>query len=459
MALKTVHITDPHEVNILSIMLRHKRFAMQMLLKHYPLTTYLLDNTLAEVDTKMHIAFALNKKHNLSFETVKEYSSLFNLTIFPIRNYSGTFFRIYLNWFFTKTSQRGNIEQLILRIDQTLHANKIFPWNEPILRLALQNHTFLDLLKQFRLKSVRLPLEIAREHKLNDYVERLMDESNYGEDIKDDTHDKKNNYYKYSESKYKYADEYINSINENDIDWKSLSNERSSNFWSFNIIKKYEDKWDWEILAQNTAIHWDYELLTCFKHHFLTNPLSWHYLSKNESVQWDEFTIEEFIDKISWGDFNDEESEDYGYYGGLTDNLRIHWDINSIKRFENHLCWDSLSLHPNLEWNFELLETFEKKWNWVALERNDAIIWTQIFERYINEEKVKWFFDIYLEDEVNLKYTKKYEVDSGPLSPYAGPDFENYRGTKMSRINFDESEDRKAQKILDYYMIKKKNKI
>lgn len=419
-----IHVSDPHEIQVLALMLRHKRFTMQMLLKHYPLTTSLTEAVLKDVDPKMHLAFFSNKHLKFTYETFKNFTSIFNLTKVPLRIYSNYFFRAFLESFFNEENYSNISEEKILRIDTFFLSNKITPWSEKLTRQALKNELFLSLLQEDRLRSTKLPLFMAKEYGLSNYIDRITTNPYYEEENLN-KHDNSSHII-FSKFDFKSVDDYITQIEESINKWDILSKEIGMDFWSLRIIEKHEDKWNWELLASNTAIHWDDEAISKFKHRFNANPNSWLYLSLNPSVQWDESTIEEFIDDVYWGEFNESESEEYGYFGGLSDNIGIEWDIKLIKRFETKICWDSFSLNPKLNWDYKLLEAFEKNWNWIVLEKNDEVIWKNIFEKYLNEEKIKWFFGVYLKDE-------------------------------MSRIHFDDSEDKKANAIFNYYKNKSRN--
>ena len=58
---------------------------------------------------------------------------------------------------------------------------------------------------------------------------------------------------------------------------------------------KYETKWDWEELSQNSSLPWSEEFIEKFK-----NKWDWNYLSNNPSLPWSENLVFRFNGKWNW---------------------------------------------------------------------------------------------------------------------------------------------------------------
>ena len=81
------------------------------------------------------------------------------------------------------------------------------------------------------------------------------------------------------------------------IDWKGISNNQKL---SFNFIKQYKNKLDWEKLCLNKKIELNIKLIREFQ-----DIIDWNYISKNKNYiskfkKLDEKFIIEFQDKLNW---------------------------------------------------------------------------------------------------------------------------------------------------------------
>ncbi len=65
--------------------------------------------------------------------------------------------------------------------------------------------------------------------------------------------------------------------------------------WSLNLLKHFEDNWQWESISQNHHIPWDTEIIREFK-----DKLYFEHLSGMPNIEWTEDLIAEHQDKWDW---------------------------------------------------------------------------------------------------------------------------------------------------------------
>ncbi len=114
--------------------------------------------------------------------------------------------------------------------------------------------------------------------------------------------------------------------------------------WDTDLIKKFEDRWEWYFLSQNKSLPWTIELIKKFENHW-----DWSRLSANE---------------------------------------QLPWSFELIKTFENKLDWNWLSHgNENFPWSIELLENFDNKWIWDYISSND-LVWEKVFKPFVDEAMI-----------------------------------------------------------------------
>ncbi len=221
--------------------------------------------------------------------------------------------------------------------------------------------------------------------------------------------------------------------------------------WSIELIKKYEDKWDWEDLSYNKTLPWSTKLIERFEDKWSWEALSsnkalplsvgllesyedkWHWrdLSWNDSLPWNIEVIEKYRDKLYWGAINlaskNEipawfieliEGNNYGnrytknwiwlnfvnpngninysndwIWRNLSENKNLPWSIELINKYEDKWSWKALSSNEALPWSIELIKKYEDKWDWEDLRLNKALPWsTKLIERF--ENKWNWNYNL-----------------------------------------------------------------
>lgn len=144
--------------------------------------------------------------------------------------------------------------------------------------------------------------------------------------------------------------------------------------WSLELIKRYEDRWDW-----------------------------W-WLSTNEEIPWSSDLIDRYIDRWDWGgnlqvrrDWGDpldhrtrarnELHRDGWDMGGLAKNKSLPWSHELIDRYKDRWDWGMLSKNDALPWSVELIERYGDRWNWKFLSSNRSLPWSL---ELLNDYEVRW---------------------------------------------------------------------
>ena len=122
------------------------------------------------------------------------------------------------------------------------------------------------------------------------------------------------------------------------------------------MLERYEDRWDWHKLSENTALPWSVKLLEGYEDRW-----DWHKLSENTALPWSIELIESFECRWTW------------HGGGLSKNQALQWSIELIDRFADRWTWGWLSENEGLPWSIELIESFADRWHWGGLSTTEAL--------------------------------------------------------------------------------------
>lgn len=113
-------------------------------------------------------------------------------------------------------------------------------------------------------------------------------------------------------------------------------------------------------------------------HYFIGVISSSYPLSINQIANYEE--------KLLWT------STDFGFfYGGLSSNSTLNWNLDLLNEFSNNWDWDFLSttILGQCLWFDGILDQYDKQINWTNLSWNRHIPWTpDLLERY--EDKIDW---------------------------------------------------------------------
>ncbi len=115
-------------------------------------------------------------------------------------------------------------------------------------------------------------------------------------------------------------EKFINEFrNVKEINWTTVFSETNIP-WTYELILKYKDFWDWNKLCCNQGFRWDEGLIDIFQ-----NYVDFKSISQNKNVEWTESLIDKYYPK---------------------------WD------------WKILSENPNLPWSFDFIKKHEDKWQY-----------------------------------------------------------------------------------------------
>ncbi len=180
--------------------------------------------------------------------------------------------------------------------------------------------------------------------------------------------------------------------------------------WSIKFIERYEDLWEWELLAQNPLVMGNPKI----RNHFL--PYLNQYLEAYRERMEKRYT---YFVKHGHEYKNDLKSN--------LDNFQYHKELqfqqpNEISKAKD-IDWNLLSQNLLLPWSAELIEKHIDNWNWSALSMNPSIDWDFDLIKYFEQEidwnvKVIEKYGITLSSESGISANPKIEWDGKLLSAF-----------------------------------------
>ena len=127
--------------------------------------------------------------------------------------------------------------------------------------------------------------------------------------------------------------------NFNDEKYEWLSFNRGT-MWTWELLEKHKDKWDWDMISINPSLPWSIELIEYFK--------------------------------------------DYLVFGKLTP-CATEPDSYDIKT--------GMEMNPGIQWSIDLLEKYEGEWE-LGLMDDNPTVWEKAFKAHVNDEVVNLFLRI-----------------------------------------------------------------
>ena len=109
----------------------------------------------------------------------------------------------------------------------------------------------------------------------------------------------------------------------------------------------------WKYLSER--MNWNEQLLNKYK-----DKVNWEMISGNDDILWTSSMLERFKNLIDW----DELSE--------SDNKRT-FTTNNLEKYKNCWNWKSLSSNRSVRFSLELIDQFIDNWNWEKLINNSAM--------------------------------------------------------------------------------------
>lgn len=169
------------------------------------------------------------------------------------------------------------------------------------------------------------------------------------------------------------------------INW----NELSLIINDIQLIKDYEDKWNWDVLSQNANLPWNFNLLDSY-----ANKWNWKYLSGNPNLPWNFELLKKYEDRWNW---RPEEFLSWIVTNvSISSNLSITWDRKMLQEWKDKLDLNTISIKANilceaalfLKDEFDIYK-FQYKISHVHSDRDDTYIYRNGWENLANNINFK----------------------------------------------------------------------
>lgn len=155
------------------------------------------------------------------------------------------------------------------------------------------------------------------------------------------------------------------------LNWRALSRNKML-AWSTKLIDGFAERWDWYALSGNPGIPWTAHLIATYQEQW-----DWCELSENTAVPFDEALLQRFADRWDWST--------------LSENPAIRPTPGLIARFREHWDWRALSDNSALLMSDELFELFEEFWDWGQLTARVDVTWSvALIDRYADKLHWRW---------------------------------------------------------------------
>jgi hypothetical protein len=156
--------------------------------------------------------------------------------------------------------------------------------------------------------------------------------------------------------------------------------------WSTKFIKRYENLWNWESLAQNNSVIGKQEITDYFYDKFQPYYESYKdawFDTRKRLAGFGRTFAEQVEDNLNMGFFRTNKELQFQYLYEIENARSINWRI--------------LSSNSLLPWSAELIEKYIDKWHWSELSKNVSIRWDlELMKRF--EHRIDWTIDTPCDD-------------------------------------------------------------
>jgi hypothetical protein len=114
---------------------------------------------------------------------------------------------------------------------------------------------------------------------------------------------------------------------------------------------------------------YDNDLIEVYRKDFFGN------LHKNKTIKWTYEILSNYKELLNWNDWITLREGKTWKTRTLSRLDTIKYSHNFINRFSDVLDFKFLSSYENVEWSMELIQQYEKLWNWELLKENTSIPW------------------------------------------------------------------------------------
>lgn len=209
------------------------------------------------------------------------------------------------------------------------------------------------------------------------------------------------------------------------IDWEIVSKQYP---FSYDFLKEFEDKINWDLIHLNPNISWTTELINKLEYKLVVNKLNlintvWNeqliekyksYLTLNLDeygnmygdecypISWNELSMGGINHSTKYYRFHKievsysfsliNEYKEFWNWNKLSSNIYVNWTIDMIRAFHDKLDFKVLSKNESVVWSNELIIEFSEYWDFNSLLNNKKIVWAKHlvgdYGSMINLEKI-----------------------------------------------------------------------
>jgi len=199
----------------------------------------------------------------------------------------------------------------------------------------------------------------------------------------------------------KLTNETLLQLLQKDWDWKYLSENENLEFNAEFIEKTKTKPWNWKAISRHKSFLPTVEILTLTKDF----DLDWEYLSEHSGLNPTKELLAKYENKWHWESITENSQIDFSnidFIGRFTDkwnwrficesgNLPLNKEI--LSQFKEHLEWDLISSNTNIHFTKEIIQEFKQFWNWTTLKENkrvEELLGNYVFDEIINSANLNF---------------------------------------------------------------------
>lgn len=189
-----------------------------------------------------------------------------------------------------------------------------------------------------------------------------------------------------------FTNETLLPLLQKDWDWGYLSNNKNLEFQAEFIEKTKSKTWNWKVVSRHKTFFPTVEILTITKDF----DLDWKYLSKHSSLNPTKELLAKFENKWDWKSITENSQINFSNIDFIqrfshkwdwsficeTGNLPLSKEI--LSQFKQHLEWNLISSNTNINFTKEIVQEFKQYWNWTILKENKRV--EELLDNYVVDE-------------------------------------------------------------------------
>lgn len=190
--------------------------------------------------------------------------------------------------------------------------------------------------------------------------------------------------------------------------------------WTNELICKYSEVWNWQLLHENPTVIWNFELIDAN-----IERVNWAYVSSYPFLDWSIEHLTKYKDYLVFG-------RDQPWAKGGKNRKGKYYQIQSSSKFYSTLK-GSISLSENICWTREIIASVKDYWNWKELCANTSIGWNEelidFFIEYVNFDSLCSNHSIHWSERLLDKYFNEVNwknLSGNPNLPWSYDLIEKY---------------------------------